>query len=185
MTYKVIQQYGEKWLRAINPFDENGQAWRGFKSSNPDLPYIGSRPEGTTVDESEVREVRQHRHKCDPKDAFFTLNDNTLWLWENRSDHRDIEFRTAYTDAESHDRQISDNPRYPLFSHMSDEHGLTLLDSELDEIARHAAPLTGVDYWKERCKVAESLMGKDLSEDEYAKIYDEWEQLIEQNQWPR
>lgn len=80
---------------------------------------------------------------------------------------------------------LTDNPRYPLFSHMSSEHGLTLLDSELDEIARHASPLTGADYWKERCKVAESLMGKDLSEDEYAKIYDEWEQLIEQNQWPR
>lgn len=31
---------------------------------------------------------------------------------------------------------------YPLFEHMSREHGLTLLDSELAEIARIAGPLT-------------------------------------------
>ena len=30
---------------------------------------------------------------------------------------------------------------YPLFEHMSREHGLTLLDSELQEIVRVATPL--------------------------------------------
>jgi len=77
-----------------------------------------------------------------------------------------------------------DNPRYPLFSYMSSEHGLTLLDSELDEIARHAAHMTGVEYWKRRCAAAEKLIGMEPSDPktygEYCLRMRAWEQIIEE-----
>lgn len=101
--FTIITKDGSKWLRPVNPFDENGQAWRGFKSSNPDIPYIGSRPEGTTVDESEVKEVVQYRQKD---------NENADWkIWTTGVIDWDcvIETRTVYTDAESHDPDISDD----------------------------------------------------------------------------
>ena len=37
----------------------------------------------------------------------------------------------------------SDNPRYPLFKHLSDEYSLLLLDSELDEIINIAKQVDG------------------------------------------
>lgn len=176
MKYQVIEQYGKKWLKAINPFDENGQSWRGFVSSNPALPYIGSKPVDSTVDESEVREVRQHRSIRSKEIEWFDI-DATI-----ASDR--YEYRAAYTDAESHDRHISDNPRYPLFSHMSSEHGLTLLDSELDEIARHAAPMTGVDYWKRRCKAAERFIEQSPCDPDITpkqiEAHEAWQEIIEE-----
>lgn len=89
--FTVINKDGSNWLRPINPSDENGQAWRGFQSSNPDLPYIGSHPEGAVLNEREVREVRQYR-----------LRGSDHWFHPNDSEYKshELDVRTTYTDVE-------------------------------------------------------------------------------------
>lgn len=126
--FTIITKNGSKWLRPVNQFDENGQAWRGFQSSNPDLPYIGSRPEGTILDESEVTAITQARHKESSSLTWFNVYDNGNWDYhETRTVYRDVEppdidyekemphkkwpstkYVARKVDAESHDRHISD-----------------------------------------------------------------------------
>lgn len=168
--FTVITKDGSKWLRPVDMYDE-----RHVKDFA--LPYLGSRPEGTTLDESEVREVRQWKHHLS---CIWNNDTNTSWC----DGHPEYETRTAYTDAESHDHHISDNPRYPLFSHMSSEHGLTLLDSELDEIARHAAHMTGVEYWKRRCEAAERFIEQTPCDPDITpkqiEAHEAWQEIIEE-----
>lgn len=190
--FTIITKDGSKWLR---PTDVLSDVFN--------VIYIGSRPEGTVLYESEVREVRQynvtgtwishqfmeesHKHMgCETRIAYTDAEPPDI-DYEKEMPHKEwpsTKYVARKVDAEPHDRHISDNPRYPLFQHLSEEYGLTLLDSELDEIARHAAPMTGVEYWKRRCKAAEKLMGMEPSDPktypEYCKLYDEWEQIIEE-----
>lgn len=208
--FTIITKDGSRCLRPVNPFDENGQAWRGFQSSNPDLPYIGYRPEGTVLDESQVRKITQ----VEDYPEWITPHPDNLEDWLDTSH----EIRTVYVDAEpecpecgkycscpeedlydavadyrinhpepSHDRHISDNPRYLLFKHMIDEHGLTLLDSEMDEISHACKLLTGADYWKQRALAAEKLIEMEPSDpktyDEFCRLRNEWHEL--KNQEPK
>lgn len=85
--FTVITKDGSKWLRARIPHD--------FLDSVEfvEFPYMGSHPEGTTLDESEVREVRQGF--CEYTMKWITEYDDDLPTY-NR-------YRTAYTDAKSHD----------------------------------------------------------------------------------
>lgn len=166
--YTIITKDGSKWLRPVNPFDNNDprftskepfcilgmrpcsktvcecDEWKKFEKNNPILPYIGSHPEGTAVDESEVREVRQFMigGTIDMDDTIIEHGD---WITMHDFDKARLEAdlpdflkRNAYTDAESHDRHISDDypgvDYQPLFNHMSKVHGLTLTTSEMDEI---------------------------------------------------
>lgn len=192
----VITKDGSKWLRLINPHPEKlsthwaaideqyyNPEWQEFEKNNFDLPYIGSRPDGTTVDESDVKLIRQYQDV--DTGQWFDIKDEAPDLVNDLV----RVYREAYTDVKSHDRHISDNPRYPLFAHMSDEHGLTLLDSELDEIASHASPMTGAEYWKRRCEAAEQLVGIGFLHVEFMNLldrcgkrdkYNEWEQIIEE-----
>lgn len=152
----IIEKDSSKWLRPVNPFDNNDprftskepfcmlgmrpcsktvcecDEWKKFEKNNLILPYIGSRPEGTTVDEGEVREVVQYRQKDNENADWQTWAEGVI-KWDNV-----IETRIAYADAESHDRQISDDypgiDYQPLFNHMSKAHGLTLTTGEMDEI---------------------------------------------------
>lgn len=197
--FTVITKDGSKWLR---PTDVLSDVFN--------VIYIGNHPEGTVLDESEVREVRQYRLRG--TDHWFHPNDS-----EYKSHELDV-LRTAYTDAEpqcpecgkycscpeedlydavadyrnnhpepSRDRQVSYDPRYPLFEHMSSEHGLTLLDSELDEISHHCKILTGAEYWENRALAAEKLIEMEPSDpktyDEFCRLRDEWYEL--KNQEPK
>lgn len=196
--YTVITKEGSKWLQPINVPYQNADEYEYGNEPHPafaradaviyeemtrPVPYLGNKPEGTVLSEDQVQEVRQWRNKNNSSLTWWEIphNDDAFWNGVNDADY--LETRTAYTDAESHDTS-NDDPRYPLFSHMSSEHGLTLLDSELDEIARHAAPMTGVDYWKRRAESAEKLIGMEPSNpdtyDEFCRLYDEWEQIIEE-----
>lgn len=122
--FTVITKDGSKWLRPVNPFDNNDprftskepfcilgmrpcsktvcecDEWKKFEKNNPILPYIGNRPDGTTLDESEVREVRQYQYEGEWFDCY---NDG---FYASMERHPDIATRTAYTYAESHDRHI-------------------------------------------------------------------------------
>lgn len=128
--FTIITKDGSKWLNLTQskPIWGNEKEWMEEVLSE-DLPYLGCRPEGTTLDESDVREVRQY-------------NVTGTWIshpfMEESHKHMGCETRTAYTDAESHDRHISDDypgvDYQPLFNHMSKVHGLTLTTSEMDEI---------------------------------------------------
>lgn len=117
--FTIITKDGSKWLRPINPFDNNDprftskepfcilgmrpcsktvcecDEWKKFEKNNPILPYIGSHPEGTVLDESEVREVRQRkrtdRTNADWQDMFDGIVPLPIDYHETR---------TAYTDAE-------------------------------------------------------------------------------------
>lgn len=137
--FTVITKGGSKWLRPVlNPSDTD-QLSRFFQNAGDgfeDLPYIGSHPEGTAVDESEVREVTQTRHKDEDPDYWYTSpsQEHTDFAGA-RAEYR---IRIAYTDTESHDRHISEDypgiEYQPLFDHMSKVHGLTLTTGEMDEI---------------------------------------------------
>lgn len=63
--FTIITKYGSKWLTVVpsKPIWGNEKEWMEEVLSE-DLPYIGNRPEGTVLDESEVREVRQYRKIC-------------------------------------------------------------------------------------------------------------------------
>lgn len=178
--FTVITKDGSKWLRARIRIPHDFLDSVEFV----EFPYMGSHPEGTTLDESEVKEVRQYQTTEFGSLTWYTADDEyEINRWRERNPSG-FETRTAYTDAESHDRHISNNPRYPLFSHMSSEHGLTLLDSELDEIARHAAPMTGVDYWKRRCKAAERFIEQTPCDHDITpkqiEAHEAWQEIIEE-----
>lgn len=202
--FTIITKDGSKWLSRTAPHGVDPIQWH---SDNLDLPYIGSHPEGTTVDESEVTELTQCRVKNAPSDKWQEIGFGKVpppnFLFEARIAYADAEppdidyekemphkkwpstkYVVRKVDAESHDRHISDNPRYPLFSHMSSEHGLTLLDSELDEIARHSAPMTGVDYWKRRCQAAEKYIGQTPCDHDITpkqiEAHEAWQEIIEE-----
>lgn len=103
--FTVITKDGSKWLRQP-----------GARKS--DAIYLGIHPEGTLLDESEVRITTQTTSEPRDEENYFT--------------------RDVYVDAESHDRHIiADYPGVdyqPLFNHMSKVHGLTLTTGEMDEI---------------------------------------------------
>lgn len=168
--FTVITKDGSKWLRPVNPHrkhlvDEFG-LFRNpdhvtFGLNSPDLPYIGSHPEGTTVDESDVRELTQCRVKNAPSDKWQEIGFGKVpppnFLFETRIAYTDAEppdidyekemphkewpstkYVARKVDTESHDRHISDDypgiDYQPLFNHMSKVHGLTLTAGEMDEI---------------------------------------------------
>lgn len=93
--FTIITKYGSKWLRP-----SLGTATHLI---SPDLPYLGSRPEGAVLDESEVREVRQYR-KIGAGLDWTTCPSEQV---EKAAAYRpSFELRTAYNDVKSHDRHI-------------------------------------------------------------------------------
>lgn len=193
--FTIITKDGSKWLQPTNVPYPNADEYEDGNEPHPyaaradaviyeertrPLPYLGDKPEGTTLDESEVRKVIQ----VEDYPGWITPHPDNLVDWLETSH----ETRSAYVDVEpSHDCQVSDNPRYPLFKHMSDEHGLTLLDSEMDEISHACKLLTGAEYWEKRALAAEKLIEMEPSNpktyDEFCRLRDEWHEL--KNQEPK
>lgn len=86
--FTVITKDGSKWLRPANLFNTQTISWRN--SIEKYLPYIGNHPEGTILDEREVREVRHYR-----------LRGTDHWFHPNDSEYKshELDVRTVYTDA--------------------------------------------------------------------------------------
>lgn len=112
--FTIITKDGSKWLRPINPHPEKlsthgtpeafyyNPEWQEFEKNNFDAPYLGSHPEGTTLDEIEVREVGQHKIGGKWHVTTSDLYDTGF------SDYWGLETRIAYTDAEPSDMHIND-----------------------------------------------------------------------------
>lgn len=161
-----ITKDGSKWLRPVDMYDE-----RHVKDFA--LPYTGSRPEGTVVDESEVREVRQFK-------------DNGEWVetsYENymEDDELGLPVRTAYTDAEppdiDYEKEMS-HKKWPSTKYVARK-----VDAESH--GRHISD----DYWRKRCELAEQLVGIGFLHIEFMSLldkcgkrgkYDEWQQIVKQ-----
>lgn len=164
--FTIITKDGSKWLRAVNPFDENGQAWRGFQSSNPDIPYLGSHPEGTVLSEEQVRGVKQTHHKDEDSDYWYTSPSQAHTEFaEQRPDYT---VRTAYTDAESH--------TLPAF----DE----ILNNTSDDAKMNVSLQMDLNYWKRRCEAAEKYINESPCDPDITPAqeaaYDAWQEIVKQ-----
>lgn len=96
--FTIITKDGSKWLR---PTDVLSDVFN--------VIYIGNRPEGAVVDESEVREIRQYQTTEFGSLTWYTADDeDEINRWRERNPDG-LKTRTAYTDAESHDRNIIDD----------------------------------------------------------------------------
>lgn len=168
MKYTTIESQGQKWLRPINvPYpNEDDQEEEGifqladavlYKQMTADLLYIGSKPAGSTLDESEVREVRQGL--CEYTMKWITEYDDDLPTY-NR-------YRTAYTDAE-YDRDIDYEKEMPHNQWPSTAYVAKKEDSQ------HGSN----DYWKRRALAAEKYIAKSPCDPD---IYEE--QMVAYRQW--
>src|SRR5690606_7217009 len=167
--FTIITKDGSKWLSRTAPHGVDPIQWR---SDNHDLPYIGSAEPGTSLSEEQVKEIRQHRHKDDPKDAFFNLNSDTLWLWDNREEHRDIEFRIAYTDAELPDidyEKEMPHKQWPSTKYVAHKVGAEshtlpefdeILNNTSDDAKMNVSLQMDLNYWKRRCEAAERYISE-------------------------
>ncbi len=132
-TYKVVQAQSEKRLTIINPHEWASMAYNNFYAENPDRSYIGTHPPGTILKEDQVMEVGQYFfagewHECAQHAFLEAIRRNSKELT-----------RTVFTDAEPVlEKPDTSKAMQELFNHLSEEHGLTLVYSELQEIVRLA-----------------------------------------------
>lgn len=166
--FTIITKDDSKWLRPVlNPSDTD-QLSRFFQNAGDgfeDLPYIGTRPEGTTGDESEVKEVVQYRQK-DNENAYWKIWTTGVIDWDCV-----IETRTAYTDAESHN--------LPAF----DE----ILNNTSDDAKMNVSLQMDLNYWKRRCEAAEGLLNAEaelehnlITAEEYILVKEEWDKIVKE-----
>lgn len=145
--FTVITKDGSKWLRP-----SLGTATHLI---SPDLPYIGTRPEGTVLDESEVTLIYQM--------GF----DSGAWTEVTYDEYIDkgerFPVRIAYTDAESHDNHVS--KFMPLVKLCADE-------------------MREVEYWKKRAEAAERYISESPCDpditSEQLSAYNAWQKLVKQ-----
>jgi len=97
--FAVITQDGSKWLRPVPVTIGGPRLFYTIPSGEDDIPYIGSHPEGAVLSEDQVIAITQARNKEYTSGNWFSIA-------EKDADWNDFEIRTAYTDAESHDRHI-------------------------------------------------------------------------------
>lgn len=108
--FTVITKDGSKWLQPINVPYPNADEYEDGKEPHPifaradaiiyeertrPVPYIGDRPEGTLLDETEVRAIRQYKNRLGRSPSDWV----TVGVDQCQNAHP-ISFRTAYTDAE-------------------------------------------------------------------------------------
>ena len=160
--FTVITKDGSKWLSLPAPHGVDPIQWH---SDNLDLPYIGSAKSGATLDESEVKEVRQGF--CEYTMKWITEYDDDLPTYN--------QYRTAYIDVDpSHDNHISESKCVAGCVHF-----------EGGEVKHHNTcpyypdSFTRMhDYWKRRCLAAEKYIAKSPCDPD---IYEE--QMVAHRRW--
>lgn len=85
--YAVVEKDGQKWLRTYHP----DEVIYGEPRRYTPIPYVGTHPPGTTLDESQVREVRQ------VKESRVA---GIVWITTEDYERFGVSTRTAYTDAD-------------------------------------------------------------------------------------
>lgn len=186
--FQVTEKDGQKWLQPINvpypnedeyedgndpgPYSARADAFI-YKERTTPVIYLGSLPVGSLVDESKIREVRQHKLGGKWHITTSDLADTSF------SDYWELETRTAYTDVEqSHDRHISADKCVA---------GCAAYDG--GEVRHHPdcpfypESFTRMhDYWKSRCEAAEKFIAESPCDpDIYADqidAYDKWQELV-------
>lgn len=191
--FTIITKDGSKWLRPVNPFDNNDprftskepfcilgmrpcsktvcecDEWKKFEKNNPILPYIGSRPEGTVLDESQVRKITQ----VEDYPEWITPHPDNLEDWLDTSH----EIRTVYVDAEP------ECPECGKYCSCPEE---DLYDAVADYRKNHPEPshdrhISESEYWKMRALSAEKLIEMEPSDpktyDEFCRLRNEWESI--------
>lgn len=130
--FTVITKDGSKWLRPVNPHPEKlsthgtpeafyyNPEWQEFEKNNFDAPYLGYRPEGTAVYESEVWTVVQY-------------DVNGRWISNEGLYRMGFKFRIAYTDAEPPDidyEKEMPHKRWPSAKYVARKVGITPFNTQ-------------------------------------------------------
>lgn len=160
--FTVITKDGSKWLR---PTDVLSDVFN--------VIYIGSHPEGTILNEREVRKITQ----VEDYPEWITPHPDNLEDWLDTSH----EIRTVYVDAE---------PQCPECGKYCSCPEEDLYDAVADYRNNHPEPsrdrqVSESEYWKMRALSAEKLIEMEPSDpktyDEFCRLRDEWHELKNQD----
>lgn len=173
MKFTVITKDGSKWLRPT-----------GVLSGVFDVIYIGTHPEETILDGSEVREVRQYWIDKEWRESPTSCDS-----------FGDFETRTAYTDAEPDIDYEKEMPykEWPSTKYVArpadaESHTLPAFDEILNNTSEDAKMNVSLqmdlNYWKRRCEAAERYINESPCDPDITPAqeaaYDAWQQIVEQ-----